>query len=171
MQLSIHEFHRRNLLDIYGEKIKDYVWDLSIILEGIFHSYMRLLFLDEHAVNRNRIAGFMLNRLDDMVETLSSHKEEPLVTQETIQSILKNANICMITDSENINTILVQMRDVLDDLKDDEDLLVSLEVLEAEIKQDQPRAAVLQGMLSNFKKEPMFEDFISRISKLYNLEK
>ncbi|MFZ3590771.1 TetR/AcrR family transcriptional regulator [Bacillus sp. DJP31] len=170
MQLSTHEFYRNNIVEIYGNEVEKYVWDLSIILEGIFHSYMKLLFLGQQAVDMSRIAQYMLNRLDDLVNSLVNGEEKPLITHETIQTILENSNMCMLLESDNISAVLLEMRSELANSNDNEDLLVSLEVVEAEIKQEIPRAAVLQGMLSNFKKEPKFEKYITRITKLYNLQ-
>ncbi len=171
IHFSIHEFYRKNILDIYGEIIREHVWDLSIMLEGIFHAYIRLLFLDEHAFNKRQTAGYILNRLDDMVATLSMSKEEPLISQKTIQGIMKNSNICINQDFDNISSILNKMRKELENSDENKDLLISLEVIEAEVKQEQPRAAVLVGMLSNFNSEPIFEDFITKIYNMYKLQK
>ncbi len=60
-------------------------------------------------------------------------------------------------------------RTLADQLEDDE-LLVTLDVLESEMRSN-PRIPVIQGMLSNLEVYPNLKEFRLRIMEYYNIKK
>ena len=70
MRVSKSLFYKNSLLAIYGKEIEPYIWDLTLMLQGFFHSYFELLMLDDIEVDFTRLAEFMLRRMDDIVSGL-----------------------------------------------------------------------------------------------------
>ena len=72
-------------------------------------------------------------------------------------------------DKLNDKTIL----DWLDGLKNDwkdEDILISLDVIEQELKSGSPRLPVLRGMLANLQEEPGLREFMHVIKEYYQIK-
>ncbi len=60
-------------------------------------------------------------------------------------------------------------RNLADELENDE-LLVTLDVLEAEMRVANPRIPVIQGMLANLKRYDNLMDFRLRLAKYYEID-
>jgi AcrR family transcriptional regulator len=163
----MHLFYHTNLLDIYGDKITPHLWDLSFILEGMFQSYIRVLFFHKEAFEPQDLSMFLFKKIDTIVKDLLLSSEEPLLSDEKINQIKRSAQVFFDNETRSIHSILAGMKQDLNDMENKEDLEVSLEVLENEIRSDSPRTAVIQGMLSNFAPYPKFQEHISHIKKIY----
>lgn len=167
MHSETHNFYHRNLINIYGDSVNPYLWDLSFIIDGILHSYLRLLFLTKESSNLEAMATFLYNRIDDLVTSLVKSEETPMITEESMNEMLRKANMFFSGDKINVKTILANMKQELENIENKEDLEVTLEVLESEISRDNPRSAVIHGMLSNFANHPQFKQYIAQIKKIY----
>jgi hypothetical protein len=69
-----------------------------------------------------------------------------------------------------LSEIIVFKRTLADQLENDE-LLVTLDVLEAEMRLQNPRIPVIQGMLSNLGVYPNLKEFRLRIMGYYNIKR
>ena len=58
----------------------------------------------------------------------------------------------------------------LADQLEDEELLVTLDVLEAEMRMQNPRIPVIQGMLFNLEAYPTLKEFRLRLMGYYNIK-
>lgn len=169
MHIKMHQLYHDNFLNIYGKKITPYLWDASTILEGIYQSYLRILFFDREAFDIHSLSSFIFNRMDTLVNDLLNQKEGPLLSNQKVTQFLNKAQVFFEDDNRNINAIIAKMKQELIEVGSKEDLEVSLEVLEAEISRDTPRPAIIQGMLSNFAFYPEFNVYINQIKKIYHL--
>jgi AcrR family transcriptional regulator len=169
MHVETHNLYQRKLTAIYGQEIKPYLWDLSIILEGMFHSYLKLMLFNNEGFQFEKVAAFLLNRVDNIVQCFLTGKEQPLLTGEKMKEVQNQFQQFCMGGQEKIEHILTNMKKEIAVLEDNENLTVSLEVLEAEVLSEQPRAAVIRGMLSNFHNLPSFEKYVLQIKSLYKL--
>ncbi|WP_242221131.1 TetR/AcrR family transcriptional regulator [Bacillus cereus group sp. BfR-BA-01380] len=169
MKLESHAFYRNGLLSIYGEEISTYLIDAIIMLEGISHAYWELVILNMANVDTPYIVRFILKRMDDIVAGLQRSNEKPVILEREFNHFLCNTNV-MNEDKEElfINEIIKLKRTLVDQLGNDE-LMVTLDVLESEMKTDHPRVPVIQGMLSNLKLYPELRDFRERLALYYKI--
>ncbi|WLD93287.1 TetR/AcrR family transcriptional regulator [Alkalihalobacillus sp. AL-G] len=160
-----HQFYQRGLQAIYGSEIEEYLWDLSLILQGIFHSYFELIIFDRAQFNLGQLAGFILNRADDLVTGLKQSKEQPIFSPEMIQraSLFQNENT-------NSDELIEQIENVKSETNN-EDLLVTLDVLKSEIESENARIPVIQGMLSNLNAHPELGSLSNRIIEYFQITK
>ncbi|MBU8880128.1 TetR/AcrR family transcriptional regulator; helix-turn-helix transcriptional regulator [Bacillus sp. FJAT-29790] len=165
MHMETQSFYQNRLLSIYGNSIQRHVWDLSFMLEGLFQSYIRLIFLDKHAINLNVLSEYIMRRMDSIVSGIGN--EHPIITEEKIQHLLSKAKICF--TGNPIQKAIDDIKKIIAHLKDREALEISLEVLEAEIIKDKPRIPVIQGMLSNFKAYPELDECRELIASEFNI--
>ena len=68
-----------------------------------------------------------------------------------------------------LQEIIMFKRTLADQLENDE-LLVTLDVLESEMKLSNPRIPVIQGMLSNLNAYPDLKDFKLRLKGYYHIK-
>ncbi|MGF9965166.1 TetR/AcrR family transcriptional regulator [Bacillus rhizoplanae] len=169
MKLESHAFYRNSLLSIYGEEITSHLVDLIIMLEGISRGYLELIIFNTVNLDILYTAKFILKRMDDIVAGLQRSKDEPVITERELNHLLCNTNVMNEHKEEIfINEIIKLKRTLVDQLGNDE-LMVTLDVLESEMKTNHPRVPVIQGMLSNLKSYPELHDFRERLALYYKI--
>ncbi|OCA80878.1 TetR/AcrR family transcriptional regulator [Pseudobacillus wudalianchiensis] len=164
MHMESHKFYRDSLLDIYGKQIKPFVWDLSTMLDGIFHSYMKVILVDSDFDSRD-IAEYIMKRMDNLAAGLSN--DSPLLSEQKVADLLHKTKALFLQGNSTIYTILHAMKKELENMENPTSLNTSLEVLMEEAVKENPRIPVIQGMLSNFKDIPAFEPYRQEIAALY----
>ncbi|WP_445492408.1 TetR/AcrR family transcriptional regulator [Niallia sp. 03133] len=168
MQSDLHQYSLRCLYSIYGEKYKDFVFDLLIMYEGFTHSFLKLLILDKNEIDTKNVAEYLLRRMDSIVKEIN--QEVPLLTENYLQRLLIKPKInFMVKDTKIILEILEQIRVVIEDYPNKEELEVTLEVLQAEINKDHPRIPIIQGMLSNLSEYDQLKKYQKEIASFYQL--
>lgn len=167
IQLETYQFYRESLMAIYGEKIVPFLWDLSVMLQGLFQSYIRILFFTKEQFNLYELSSFIIERMDDIVAGILTKNSRSILTESKMEMLLKKT--CQFIKNEKIDELLIKMKEELGKVKND-DLNISFDVLESEIKSDTPRHAVIQGMLSNFKELPQFDAIRKEIAAIYHLK-
>ncbi|UGB30336.1 TetR/AcrR family transcriptional regulator [Metabacillus sp. B2-18] len=162
MTQNIGRFYHRSLHAIYGSKIDRYIFDLNMILQGIVQSYLKLIILDLGQFDLQKFAVFVLRRADDLVEGYLKSDEEPILSDEFV---------CQLTEQypELTKEDLVREISLVKNKIDNEAFLITLDVIEEEIKGDSPRLPVIKGMLSNIKNAPGLEELNSVIEHYFKL--
>ena len=167
MHAETNLFYRNGIKSIYGSKVEPYLWDLSLMLDGLFSSYVKIFMIDQSSVDIHELVQFILRRMDHIVEGLLL--EEPFITKTTIDQLLDESQTLFIPETANdIEIILGQLKKVIDQLEN-ENLAISFEVLESEINKETPRIPVIQGMLSNFKDVSEVEEHRKEIADYYKI--
>lgn len=161
MNMESNLFVKKSLLAIYGTSIETYIWDLSMILQGMIHSYLKFIILEKADFNIDELAAFLLRRMDDVVSGLKDSNELPILSNEIEDSVF---GLC---SSMSRNELLAKIEQSKQQLSGD--LRVTLEVLEAEIKEDTPRIAVIQGMLANLNQDPGLAELQQVIAAHYRI--
>lgn len=161
-------FYKESLRSIYGKQAEQHLWDLSLMLEGLFNSYIKLLFFNQDGFQINELAEYILRRIDSIVEGLTN--EQPVATDEKMEDLFKKSKAFFLASNGDVKNVIGKMKQVIADLENNEDLQVSIEVLEGEAEKDSPRLPVIQGMLSNFKDQVALERYCEEIAKYYNLK-
>ncbi|MGG2016214.1 TetR/AcrR family transcriptional regulator [Bacillus sp. S10(2024)] len=169
MKLESHAFYRNNLLPIYGEEIAPHLVDLIIILEGISHAYLELIIFNMVNLDIPYTAKFILKRMDDIVAGLQLSKDEPVIVERELNHFFCNANVMNGHKEEIFINEIIQLKRTLVDQLGNEELMVTLDVLESEMKTEHPRVPVIQGMLSNLKLYPELRDFRERLAMYYKI--
>lgn len=162
MNADSNLFVKNALLAIYGESVEEYIWDLSTILQGMIHSYLKFIILEKAELDFDELAAFLLNRVDDVASGLKVSKEKPILSSEREKNLF---SFCTAIHRDELLAKIEQSKQQLSG-----DLLVTLEVLEAEIKEDSPRTAVIQGMLANLNQDPDLAELQKSIAAYYQIK-
>ncbi|WP_338788325.1 TetR/AcrR family transcriptional regulator [Metabacillus sp. FJAT-53654] len=160
---EIGSFYHKSLLNIYGTTINRFIYDLNMILQGIVHSYLKLIIFDKATIDLHKLAGFILNRMDDLAAGFTSSSEEPILTADRVEKLSK-------LYPEPSREDIVRQIKLSKDKIDNEDIIITLDVLEGEIERETPRSPVIQGMLGNLRDEPALYDLKTIIEKYFKLK-
>lgn len=157
--------HTQSILKrMYGPKIEPFLWDITILFDGIEKAYVgTLLFMNDNFEVR-RLAEFMINRLDSIVEGI--YQDTPFFTKETASSIINNL---FFSGQSEIATTMEKLEEEINELGLDA-LTITYQVLKEETEKEQPRIPVIHGMLSNFKGYPTLDSYCIMIEDYYKNE-
>ncbi|PEA53149.1 TetR family transcriptional regulator [Bacillus pseudomycoides] len=169
MKLESYAFYQNNLLSIYGEKITPYLMDAMIMFEGIARGYSELIIFNVVNIDVPYTVKFILNRMDDIVAGLHRSEEKPVILERELNHFFCGVNTTPIHNEEEFVNEIIQLKRTLVDRVGNDELLVTLDVLEEELKMKKPRVPVIQGMLSNLKLYPELCDFRERLAMYYKI--
>lgn len=161
-QMESHQHYRKSIIEIYGPDIEPYSWDLTIILEGMVKSYMGVLLFSSPDFNVRQVTEFILKRVDSMVKDI--YEDSPFLTNKKIEEIMA---FFFSPNQTSISNVLKNLEEELEKLEEDE-LLITFQVLMEEIGKEKPRVPVIQGMLSNFNGYPSLNHYKNVISEYYS---
>ncbi|WP_071393433.1 TetR/AcrR family transcriptional regulator [Bacillus tuaregi] len=159
-------WYRESLTSIYGESILPYTIDLTIILKGMIEGYLFTLFSTNASLSTDKLTGFIISRLDDVVEGLLRKKEKPLFDLALInhqaQSLFGESHW-----REQLCRDFLQLEKIIVEANIDEniqrDCLDSIEFLKEEAKQVAPKKIIFQGLLNNLQAIPETQELSSNI--------
>ena len=152
---KFHETYQNALSAAYGDIVKPYLSDLSVIVQGIVQSYQNLFIFNELDIDFYELADFIMRRIDDMVQ----NGEQPILAGRTY-SYYRNAG-----NTADKHTILRELEDAKRQPELSEDILITLDVIEEELRKDSPRAPVLQGMLTNLQHQDNVQHLYGMITR------
>lgn len=165
MKMDTHRYYKKRLYGIYGKKIEPYFWDITMMIQGFFHSYLELVMLDKIELDFSYLSRFILKRTDDLVEGLLKSEDQPVLSFEKLDDLVKD-----FTSSNRINeSTLVHMIEDSIEIADDENSQISLEVIKEEIQKDETRIVVIKGMMMNLEEEPTLKHLMNALRHYYKI--
>ncbi|MFI8684347.1 TetR/AcrR family transcriptional regulator [Rossellomorea sp. NPDC077527] len=165
MKMNTHRYYKRRLFGIYGKKIEPYFWDITMMIQGFFHSYLELVMLDKIDLDFSYLSHFILKRTDDLVEGLIKSGDEPVLSFEKLDDLVND-----FTSSARMNesTLIHMVEDALE-VAEDENIRISLEVIKEEIQKDETRPVVIRGMLGNLDEDPALKHLMNALRHFYKI--
>jgi AcrR family transcriptional regulator len=165
MKMDTHRYYKRRLYGIYGKKIEPYFWDITMMIQGFFHSYLELVMLDKIELDFAYLSRFILKRTDDLVEGLLKSGDQPVLSFEKLDDLVKD-----FTSSNRINeSTLVHMIEDAAEIAEDENSQISLEVIKEEIQKDETRIVVIKGMMKNLEEDPTLKHLMNALRHYYSI--
>ncbi|WP_226671798.1 TetR/AcrR family transcriptional regulator [Rossellomorea aquimaris] len=166
MKMNTHRYYRRRLFGIYGKKIEPYFWDITMMIQGFFHSYLELVMLDKIDLDFSYLSHFILRRTDDLVDGLLKSGDKPVLSFEKLDDLVKD-----FTTSTRINesTLIHMIQDALE-VAEDENIRISLEVIREEIQKDETRPVVIKGMLVNLAEDSSMKHLVNALRHFYQIQ-
>ncbi|MEK5500239.1 TetR/AcrR family transcriptional regulator [Bacillus sp. FSL M8-0168] len=156
---KFHEAYQEALLAAYGDAAKPFLDDLTVMVQGIVHSYQNLFIFNELDIDFDELAGFIIRRVDEMIGGMTQSGERPILAEKTYllyrdgqQKVDKNGILEEIAAYRNQADLA-------------EDIHITLDVLEEELKLEAPRKPVIQGMLTNLEQEESVRHLFQMISR------
>lgn len=153
MQIQHHTILHKTFVDAYGKEIEPYIADLIMMVKGLVHGYIEIILTHRHQLNTNQLSAFLMERIDDIVASFLSRLPEPFLSLPML-----NKNLLQNLASHSPKKVLLQ--EILDckTNTEDEDLLITLDVIAEELHKDKPRIPVIRGMLANLSEDESMQD-------------
>jgi AcrR family transcriptional regulator len=162
----VFNWYCQRLIDVYGEKIKKYAFDVTAILNGMIREYVFYMMLYPHMLRSEDIARFIVRRLDAIVDQFEAH-EEPLLKEEMIRCFTEMEEQERHEQKKQIMAYIDRLKETLSSLSLDKkihhQLHSALDTLEAEFANEEaaPREYVVKGILLYMESQniqPLSED-------------
>ncbi|MBN2981924.1 TetR/AcrR family transcriptional regulator [Cohnella algarum] len=163
-------WYRQHIVEIYGDEGEPYAWDGAALFGGMTTAYMGRILKDDLPLNENRLANFLMDRLDDVMKGMIGKGERPLLNREDV--------IPHSEEEEDASDPGYEVRLALRDLRlaaekshekrpeeRNADLLGSLTLLEEEYAKPIPDRIIIRGMLAYIKEliPPEWEEMVKRL--------
>ncbi|MBM7606189.1 AcrR family transcriptional regulator [Metabacillus crassostreae] len=162
MGYEIGNLYHQSLTRLYGTSISAYMYDLNIILQGIIQSYLKLIIFEQSSIDVRKLSIYIMNRMDDLASGYKVSKEEPIIT---LDWITKHSEPLI---TSNKDALLQQLAKAIQETED-ENLTITLEVIEDELKRDKPRLPVIQGMINNIPEKSQLRPLRNQIKDYFEL--
>lgn len=154
MRRRTYQLQEDVLLDVYGEKVERHLPDLHVLLHGILTGYIEIIIFNKDSLNYEALAKFLVARTDSIVAGLT----EPLLRQEQLIGFEIYMNELLLSTSEIIEEIRTLKQERLE-----EDIQISLDVIEEELLSETVRKPVILGMISNLKEDIRTEKVVRKL--------
>lgn len=165
-QLERDEWLEASFVNMYGERIQPYIYDVSRLFDGLVNTYLKLMIVKNIHLDVTQLAPYIVRRLDDIVAGMMHRGEVPLLTKDILTSSSQAQDLL----KHRITDLLSQMETEINKLTlDDEDkveLQNTLKFLLQEIKKDgDPETFIFKGLLANFDGIEELQTYRNRIAK------
>lgn len=162
------------LLNVYGKGIEPFVLDLATMMNGVIREYLEYIILDKKQFDTLKLSKFLINRLDDSVNSLMNSGEYFLEYSD-LEDFLKISNYSRNQLSRKLNEII---HEVVTKLYEDNvsaeianKVKNTMEVIQDELTmKDEPKLVVVEGLLLILKAFQLagFEQFWGQLEEVMN---
>ncbi|MGN7359224.1 TetR/AcrR family transcriptional regulator [Paenibacillus sp. SAF-054] len=160
------------LATIYGPEVQPYGIDLTLFVSGMLGGYIRMLMIPGLPLNIRRMAEHLIMLLDDVVASTVRGGREPLIATQVWSEWLDKY---MVDAGNPRHPLMVtkQMKDKLKEIGMDKEqqefALESIQIIEKELLDIDPRKAILTGMMSNLEQIPELSPLSRELKDIYQL--
>ncbi|MFD2831256.1 TetR/AcrR family transcriptional regulator [Corticicoccus populi] len=147
-QFTMMNWYKECLIEAYGSKVKPYIWDLALMLQGIMKEYATLIFRDQKDMSFEDVARFIVARFDTIVEGPADIK--PVLTTEEMEEYISFKTEIKSRSPEE------QMLDLLDELRrkapgteaslEHEEYVSAVNALEQELEKETPKLFLIKAL-------------------------
>jgi AcrR family transcriptional regulator len=163
MQDQHHSLLKRMFMEVYGEKIEPYLTDLIVMTKGLLHGYLEIIMLHQKQLDYHQLSSFIMDRLDDLVKGILAKQPNPFLEPSMLNSHLLQDSTINTSKQSLLQYVILCITET-----DDEDLLVTLEVIADELRREEPRVPVLKGMLANLSEVESLNELHHKVNHYLN---
>ncbi|MGD7007208.1 TetR/AcrR family transcriptional regulator [Metabacillus sp. 84] len=158
--------YEKYLISIYGDEIRPFLGDLIIMAKGLLRAYLELIIFDVLHFDKAQLGAFLLERMDHLVAGFYESPLVPIISEQDLKRMWKSLRTAKIGSAEYL---LEQLQEIRKLAHDNEEMMITLDVLEDELQSKQLRKPVIKGMVYNLEQNEDFSEFAGLI-KTYILE-
>lgn len=160
MAQKTYKLQEKLLIDLYGEEIQEHIPDLLVIISGLIKGYIEIILFNKEVLDYDGLARYIVERTDSLVKGLT----EPFLKRE--QLVVYNVMECdlSVTSQTLLDAIKLLKKEITNN-----DLLVSLDVIEQELSLQEYRKPVLTGMMSNLENHGATEKFVLKMKSFLSM--
>ncbi|MTW85843.1 TetR family transcriptional regulator [Virgibacillus dakarensis] len=166
-------WYYRNLMETYGDKVKPYIADIIMLTEGMQNSYLGAMLFHDLNLDTDRVAGFLLNRIDDIVQAFENG-EKSIIHPSSFQHLLPEQTFSPVDAKSQVASLLTDMEEKLEAMPlskvQKNGLHHVVHFLQNELEKPELDRYAFQGMLANLKEVGEFDRYRGKIAGLLGLQ-
>jgi AcrR family transcriptional regulator len=168
------KWYESHLMMIYGDKIRPFIGDVILSLDGIRNSYLRVTIFQGIQINVDRLSEFIMKRIDELVVSFLEKGEEPVIGSNGIDAFFQTRCKENSKPEEEVVHILKEMKSILEQLplkaEKQQELMDAADFLLKEAASMPIKKYVFQGLLTNFKGIKELEEQRQKIGGLLGIK-
>lgn len=152
------EWHRSWLLEVYGERIEPFLWDLIFIYRAILKDYLQRIIFEAKLLSIEETAWFIVDKLDALVEHMSKSGSKRLLGRSAFDQFIHSGSNDWNNEKERMAEELFGRVAALLEVWPGgtarrKELQEIVQLLGAEITQAQPRRSLIQALCAYLEQE------------------
>ncbi|GFN32296.1 TetR/AcrR family transcriptional regulator [Paenibacillus xylaniclasticus] len=164
-------WHKECLIQVYGEGIYPFLWDLVSIYRAILKEYLFWIIYEEKTLSLEETAKFILDKLNVLVKHMTVSNVKPLLKQASFERYLSWGLEDRHGDKEQLLTEMLQEIDSAINVlpsgaKHRSELKEIVQFIQNEVRKTEPNFPLLQASLYYLEKE---KELKSQVIQLRNI--
>lgn len=163
------EWLKNYLIGIYGSEIEPYALDCLLLLTGMISAFINLITIEKLSVDLAYLPRFLIKKFDFLVEGILKEKGKPI-----INDLWPIHNKELFEEKQHPLVIIKEIKESIKKISLDKnklkEALQSLEILEHELMEMEPRPAMIKGMLRNLAEVNELEAAREKLSQALNID-
>ncbi|MGX6443663.1 TetR/AcrR family transcriptional regulator [Neobacillus sp. K501] len=168
-------WHRDCLLEMYGEEIYPFLWDMVSIYRAILKEYLFWLVYEEKSLSLEETANFILDKLNVLSKHMRDSNRKPLLKQASFDRYLSWGLEDRQIEKEQILTeLFLQMNLVLEthpsSAKYRSELKEICHFIQTEVRKAEPNLPLVQASLYYLEREKEFKSLVVQLRNIVHSE-
>ncbi|RWZ58855.1 TetR/AcrR family transcriptional regulator [Halobacillus fulvus] len=162
MRFDSYLFYKRHLFAIYGDELGDAAWEISLLLQGMFKSFMDLIIVENAPLDFGELSRAMLKRADYLIEGFQKHHDAPVISETTMNRIIPEDFYQQ--EQDELHYMLRQLEEQAEG-----EWKETITVLLEELQKKEPRRVIVSSMLSRLEQHDAYRGTAAHIKFIYSM--
>ncbi|MDY0393924.1 hypothetical protein RWE15_04910 [Virgibacillus halophilus] len=166
IKMTMLNWYKECLTEAYGTKVKPYIWDFSIMFQGVVREYTSLSLKENKDIDFHRVAYFVVEAFERMIDH-STGLTPVLTSREMADYEHFGLGMEPAPPVEQFRELLTELQNKIRQsqvaAQTREELLAAVACLQQEVQAPHPRGFLIQSLLLYLKKIQTYEPVVRRI--------
>lgn len=160
------------IVNVYGPEIEKNKWDLISLYAGILKEYMIMTTLITSPFDYDRMANFVVDRMDEMAAGILKKKPEPILDEEIMaQFVASGIRGCHVPADEQLHISLGKLMSTIQELQVTNarraELHEATHLLQEEAADERPRMVLVRALINLLQTQHELVSIASQLERLY----
>ncbi|MDR9855575.1 TetR/AcrR family transcriptional regulator [Paenibacillus sp. VCA1] len=165
------EWHKYWLLEVYGERINSFLWDLIFIYRAILKDYLQRIIYEEKLLSIEDTARFIVGILDALVEHMSSSGSKGLLGRSAFDTFIHAGSNNWTSEKEQIieellGRIVAQINTWPSGSARRKELQEIIQLLGEEILKAEPKRSLIQALCAYLEQERELRSTVIQLKQI-----
>ncbi|MFC5652059.1 TetR/AcrR family transcriptional regulator [Paenibacillus solisilvae] len=146
---------RSIICELYGPEAEPYACDAAVMFHAFIDGYLGFVILENKQFDLERLAGFVMNRLDELMCGMISKSSDIILGTEILEQWSASADDELSGGKSGVAALIESIHATVSKAalpaNTIEEIISALQVIETEFEKAEPQPVVIKGMLSFLK--------------------
>ncbi|SEN54763.1 TetR/AcrR family transcriptional regulator [Paenibacillus sp. OV219] len=160
------------MISVYGPEVEKNKWDLIALYSGILKEYMIMTTLISSPFNYDRMANFVVDRMDEMAAGIKKSIQEPILDADVMtQFVASGMRGCHVPAGEQLHATLSKLMATIQELQVTNarraELHEAAHLLQEEAADERPRMVLVRALIGLLQSQHELVATASQLERLY----